>query len=310
MHQIPMAMSPFTEVAMAERMSNFYNANPYATLPPFYLRNDSAESGSLPYPGSSHSAGMPRSYGRSSVPPSSQSVQTEQEDAIASLLKLQLVNNADNQFETPGDLGYDRGSGNSNRAPISVQARRADANWPLDFHFGGMHQMSPLPEKQEEAVLSSSQTSKGPGADDAQDDLDRVSSVRRAVASKKTIPETPPLCSVCHQKSPVFGKVKKFTYAELQDATDNFSAENYLAKGGYGTVYKGQLKGGQLVAVKQHKLSSSQGDEEFCAEVEVLSCAQHRNLVTLIGYCVERHMRLLVYEYVCNGSLDRHLSRK
>jgi serine/threonine protein kinase len=83
-----------------------------------------------------------------------------------------------------------------------------------------------------------------------------------------------------------------------------------LAKGGYGTVYKGRLKGGQLVAVKQHKLSSSQGDEEFCAEVEVLSCAQHRNLVTLIGYCVEKHMRLLVYEYVCNGSLDGHLSRK
>lgn len=75
-------------------------------------------------------------------------------------------------------------------------------------------------------------------------------------------------------------------------------------------MYKGRLKSGQLVAVKQHTLSSSQGDEEFCAEVEVLSCAQHRNLVTLIGYCVERHMRLLVYEYVCNGSLDTHLSPK
>jgi hypothetical protein len=60
--------------------------------------------------------------------------------------------------------------------------------------------------------------------------------------------------------------------------------------------------------VKQHKIASSQGDHEFCAEVEVLSCAQHRNLVTLIGYCVENQRRLLVYEYVCNGSLDRHLS--
>ena len=144
------------------------------------------------------------------------------------------------------------------------------------------------------------------GSEDEEDEI--VSSVRRAASRKKT---APPLCTVCQQKSPVFGKVKRFTYAELQDATNNFSKENYLAKGGYGTVYKGRLKSrGQLVAVKQHQLSSAQGDEEFCAEVEVLSCAQHRNLVTLIGYCVERHMRLLVYEYVCNGSLDRHLSRK
>jgi serine/threonine protein kinase len=75
-------------------------------------------------------------------------------------------------------------------------------------------------------------------------------------------------------------------------------------------VYKGILQEGQLIAVKQHKIASSQGDKEFCAEVEVLSCAQHRNLVTLIGYCVEDHLRLLVYEFVCNGSLDRHLSCK
>ena len=64
---------------------------------------------------------------------------------------------------------------------------------------------------------------------------------------------------------------------------------------------------GQVVAVKQHKLASSQGDIEFCSEVEVLSCAQHRNVVTLIGFCVEDGRRLLVYEYICNGSLDLHL---
>ncbi|KAL8242705.1 hypothetical protein R6Q59_013007 [Mikania micrantha] len=59
--------------------------------------------------------------------------------------------------------------------------------------------------------------------------------------------------------------------------------------------------------VKQHKLASSQGDQEFCSEVEVLNCAQHRNVVMLIGFCIEDGRRLLVYEYICNGSLDSHL---
>lgn len=281
MHQIPVALSPFTEAAMA----NLINASPYPVL--------YSDSGLGANYSGSHSAGIPpsrESYVRTSIPASSQSVQTEKDDAIASLLQLQLRDTSRNEPDK------------SNRAPISVQARRADANWPLEFlhsEFGGLHIST---STEETANLNSK------GASD--DEIDRVSSVRRAVSSKKTVPGTPPLCTVCQQKSPVFGKVKRFTYPELQDATNNFSAENYLSKGGYGTVYKGQLKRGQLVAVKQHKLSSSQGDEEFCAEIEVLSCAQHRNLVTLIGYCVEKQLRLLVYEYVCNGSLDIHLSPK
>ncbi|PIA36005.1 hypothetical protein AQUCO_03400121v1 [Aquilegia coerulea] len=66
---------------------------------------------------------------------------------------------------------------------------------------------------------------------------------------------------------------------------------------------------GQVVAVKQHKVVSAQGASEFCAEVEVLSCAQHRNLVMLVGYCTEPEW-LLVYEFACNGSLDKHLYSK
>jgi serine/threonine protein kinase len=141
--------------------------------------------------------------------------------------------------------------------------------------------------------------------------MERTSSVRRAVFMKKQGPMAPPLCTICKHKAPEFGKpVRKFTYTELSVATDSFNHHNYLAQGGYGSVYRGILPEGQLIAVKQHKIASSQGDHEFCAEVEVLSCAQHRNLVTLIGYCVENQRRLLVYEYVCNGSLDRHLSGK
>ncbi|KAK8913574.1 hypothetical protein KSP39_PZI024308 [Platanthera zijinensis] len=118
----------------------------------------------------------------------------------------------------------------------------------------------------------------------------------------------PPLCSICKNKAPVFGKPpKSFSYAELNLATDGFSQSNFLAEGGFGSVHKGILPDGQVVAIKQHKLASSQGDNEFCSEVEVLSCAQHRNVVMLTGFCVENNRRLLVYEYICNGSLDSHL---
>ncbi|KAL2930196.1 hypothetical protein RDABS01_035606 [Bienertia sinuspersici] len=126
--------------------------------------------------------------------------------------------------------------------------------------------------------------------------------------SKKLPADPPPLCSICQHKSPRFGiPPQSFKYAELEKATNGFSVENFLAEGGYGSVYRGVLHNGRIIAVKQYKLASSQGDLEFCAEVEVLSCAQHRNVVTLIGFCVEGGRRLLVYEYICNNSLDYHL---
>ncbi|KAL4589539.1 hypothetical protein LXL04_002447 [Taraxacum kok-saghyz] len=121
-------------------------------------------------------------------------------------------------------------------------------------------------------------------------------------------PKSPPLCSICRHKAPVFGKPPKwFGFGELEEATDGFSRANFLAEGGFGSVHRGVLKDGRMVAVKQHKIASSQGDNEFFSEVEVLSCAQHRNVVMLIGYCVEDGRRLLVYEYICFGSLDSHL---
>lgn len=144
---------------------------------------------------------------------------------------------------------------------------------------------------------------------DCEGDSDRTSSVRKAMSlSRNAPPGPPPLCSICQHKAPVFGKPPRwFSYAELERATDGFSQANFLAEGGFGSVHRGILPDCQTVAVKQHKLASSQGDLEFCSEVEVLSCAQHRNVVMLIGYCIEDKRRLLVYEYVCNGSLDSHL---
>ncbi|CAL5360396.1 inactive protein kinase SELMODRAFT_444075-like [Camellia sinensis] len=140
-------------------------------------------------------------------------------------------------------------------------------------------------------------------------DLDLNQNVREVISlSRNAPPEPPPLCSICQHKAPVFGKPPKwFSYAELEHATRGFSQANFLAEGGFGSVHRGVLSDGQVIAVKQYKLASSQGDLEFCSEVEVLSCAQHRNVVMLIGFCVEDKRRLLVYEYICNGSLDSHL---
>ncbi|KAE8656253.1 Proline-rich receptor-like protein kinase PERK12 [Hibiscus syriacus] len=149
----------------------------------------------------------------------------------------------------------------------------------------------------------------GIGLSNFKSDIEFSGNVREAVAlSRNSPPGPPPLCSICQHKAPGFGKPPRwFTHAELELATGGFSQANFLAEGGFGSVYRGVLPDGQAVAVKQHKLASTQGDHEFCSEVEVLSCAQHRNVVMLIGFCIEDRRRLLVYEYICNGSLDSHL---
>lgn len=141
--------------------------------------------------------------------------------------------------------------------------------------------------------------------------MDRTSSIRKAMSlSIKQPPFPPPLCSVCKYNAPIFGKApRKFSFKEIERATDGFSSKNFLAQGGYGPVYKGVLADGQVVAVKQHNKLSAQQASEICSEVEVLSCVQHRNLVMLVGYCIETEW-LLIYELACNGSLEKHLYGK
>lgn len=118
-----------------------------------------------------------------------------------------------------------------------------------------------------------------------------------------------PVCSVCMNRRPKFEWKRDFTYAELHAATQGFSPKNFLSEGGFGSVYKGELHG-QKIAVKQHMYARLKGDKEFKSEVDALSNARHENVVMLLGSCSEGNHRLLVYEYVCNGSLDQHLSRK
>uniref|UniRef100_A0A7N0T5P4 non-specific serine/threonine protein kinase n=1 Tax=Kalanchoe fedtschenkoi TaxID=63787 RepID=A0A7N0T5P4_KALFE len=98
-----------------------------------------------------------------------------------------------------------------------------------------------------------------------------------------------------------------FAYEELVVATNGFSPENLLGEGGFGYVYKGFLPDGRVIAVKQLKIGSGQGEREFKAEVEIISRIHHRHLVSLVGYCVADSRRLLVYEYVPNNTLYFHL---
>ncbi|VVB14349.1 unnamed protein product [Arabis nemorensis] len=105
-----------------------------------------------------------------------------------------------------------------------------------------------------------------------------------------------------------FGQSKElFSYEELVNATNGFSDENLLGEGGFGCVYKGVLPDGRVVAVKQLKVGGGQGDREFKAEVETISRVHHRNLLSLVGYCISENRRLLIYDYVPNNNLYFHL---
>lgn len=101
--------------------------------------------------------------------------------------------------------------------------------------------------------------------------------------------------------------VKTFSLGELEKATDKFSSSRLLGEGGFGRVYHGILEDGTEVAVKLLRRDNQSGDREFIAEVEMLSRLHHRNLVKLIGICIEGHRRCLVYELVHNGSVESHL---
>uniref|UniRef100_A0A7N0UWZ9 Protein kinase domain-containing protein n=1 Tax=Kalanchoe fedtschenkoi TaxID=63787 RepID=A0A7N0UWZ9_KALFE len=94
----------------------------------------------------------------------------------------------------------------------------------------------------------------------------------------------------------------------IRAATCDFSDENKLGQGGFGAVYKGKFTDGQEIAVKRLSQHSSQGDAEFKNEVMLLAKLQHKNLVKLLGFCLQGQERLLIYEYVPNASLDKFLS--
>ncbi|XP_076919271.1 G-type lectin S-receptor-like serine/threonine-protein kinase At4g27290 [Bidens hawaiensis] len=95
-----------------------------------------------------------------------------------------------------------------------------------------------------------------------------------------------------------------FDFNTIADATNNFSDECKLGEGGFGPVYKGILEDGKEIAVKRHSRKSKQGLDEFQNEVRCIAKLQHRNLVKLLGCCIDEEERMLIYEYMPNKSLN------
>ncbi|CAL9232484.1 unnamed protein product, partial [Arabidopsis halleri] len=99
----------------------------------------------------------------------------------------------------------------------------------------------------------------------------------------------------------------QFSFKTIEAATDKFSDSNMIGRGGFGEVYRGKLSNGTEVAVKRLSKTSGQGAEEFKNEAVLVTKLQHRNLVRLLGFCLEGEEKILVYEFVPNKSLDYFL---
>ncbi|OVA04893.1 Protein kinase domain [Macleaya cordata] len=99
--------------------------------------------------------------------------------------------------------------------------------------------------------------------------------------------------------------IPRYSYKDIQKATQNFTT--ILGQGSFGPVYKATMATSEVVAVKVLASNSKQGEKEFQTEVLLLSRLHHRNLVNLVGYCVDKGQHMLIYEYMSNGSLENIL---
>ncbi|KAL8251165.1 hypothetical protein R6Q59_034858 [Mikania micrantha] len=97
----------------------------------------------------------------------------------------------------------------------------------------------------------------------------------------------------------------RYSYKDIQKATNNFTT--ILGQGSFGPVYKATMPAGEVIAVKTLAADSKQGEKEFQTEVSLLGRLHHRNLVNLVGYCIDKGQRMLIYEYMSNGSLSSFL---
>uniref|UniRef100_A0A0E0J5A5 Protein kinase domain-containing protein n=1 Tax=Oryza nivara TaxID=4536 RepID=A0A0E0J5A5_ORYNI len=103
------------------------------------------------------------------------------------------------------------------------------------------------------------------------------------------------------------GKGAVLTFSQILAATNNFSGRSLIGQGGFGPVYKGKLPNGLEIAVKRHDTSSHQGEEEFMAEIDVIPKLRRKNIIELIGFCVQGKECILVYEYIPNGNETKRI---
>lgn len=116
---------------------------------------------------------------------------------------------------------------------------------------------------------------------------------------------------VCKGRRPNIEWQKEFTYEELEAATDGFSLKNCLSESGYSfSTFKGHLEGELKIVVKQHEITNTQVREKMKSEVQTILKTRHKNVAMLLGSSTKDRFMLIVYEYACNGSLDKYLSSK
>ncbi|KAI3953298.1 hypothetical protein MKX01_042293 [Papaver californicum] len=113
-----------------------------------------------------------------------------------------------------------------------------------------------------------------------------------------------------HENGGVESSAKIFTAKELQLATKNYDAKLVLGRGGHGIVYKGTLSDNRFVAIKKPIVAKESQIEEFINELVILTQVNHRNVVKILGCCLETEVPLIVYEYVSNGTLSDHIHSK
>jgi len=118
------------------------------------------------------------------------------------------------------------------------------------------------------------------------------------------------VCSICKSRRPNNECQRKFTYEELEAATEGFSIMYSLSEGEYGPAFKGKLDNKLKIAIKKIQVTSLQEEKVFMSEVQLLTTARHENLIMVLGSCLRENKLLIVYEYACNGSLDQYLSSK
>lgn len=114
------------------------------------------------------------------------------------------------------------------------------------------------------------------------------------------------MCSFCRNRRPWHGPKKKFTYAELQLATNGFCPQNLMPDHG-SKIYLGLLNDQRRILIRENP-SVRIREDDFQKEVCLLEGIRHSNVALLIGSCSEGSQRFLVYEYICNSSLNKHLS--